>query len=146
VRASRLVARDRGRAEALARRLGKTPTAAAFAGLVREASIEPNARKTAGDALERRFGDEPAEVNAFLFRAAAGEVGGPFAVPGGFALYRVAAVEPGKEVSFEAARPDVVRLATAEATSDYLKRLVEATPVRVDAAALDQVAAQVAAP
>ena len=96
---------------------------AAFETLAMEKSIDPATRFNGGDLGYFTVDVMPEAYDAALKGAKPGQIVGPFAVEGGFALLKVEDRREEQPIALEAARPQIVRFLTYDQIRDLLEKL-----------------------
>jgi peptidyl-prolyl cis-trans isomerase C len=96
---------------------------ASFEALAMERSTDPATRFNGGDMGYLTLDVMPESYQLALKEAAAGEVLGPFAIDGGFAVVKVEDRRREAPLTLEAARPQIVRFLTYDQVRDLLEKL-----------------------
>lgn len=104
---------------------------AAFEGLALERSVDPATRFNGGDLGYFTTDVMPDAYEAALKDAQKGAIVGPFKVENGWAVVRVDDRRPEQPVSYEQARPQIVRFLTYDEVRDLLKRLRDQARVKM---------------
>ncbi len=104
---------------------------AAFEGLALERSIDPATRFNGGDLGYFTTDVMPDAYEAALKNAKKGAIVGPIKVENGWAIVRVDDRRPEQPVTYEQARPQIVRFLTYDEVRDLLKRLREQAHVKL---------------
>lgn len=120
IRARRIVLATAAEAEAVKRLVA---AGGSFEALAMERSRDAATRFNGGDLGYFTTDVMPEAYDAVLKGAKAGQLIGPFAVDGGFAVLRVEDVRPEQAVTLDAARPQIVRFLTYDRIRDLLERL-----------------------
>jgi len=120
VRARRIVLATPAEAEAVKRLVA---AGGSFEALAMERSRDAATRFNGGDLGYFTTDVMPEAYDAVLKGAKPGELIGPFAVEGGFAILRVEDVRPEQAITLDAARPQIVRFLTYDRIRDLLERL-----------------------
>ena len=94
-----------------------------FEALAMERSRDAATRFNGGDLGYFTTDVMPEAYDAVLKGAKPGQLIGPFAVEGGFAILRVEDVRPEQAITLDAARPQIVRFLTYDRIRDLLERL-----------------------
>jgi peptidyl-prolyl cis-trans isomerase C len=94
-----------------------------FEALAMERSRDAATRFNGGDLGYFTTDIMPEAYDAALKGAKAGQIVGPFAVDGGFALLKIEDIRAEQAVPLEAARPQIVRFLTYDRIRDLLERL-----------------------
>ncbi len=120
VRARRIVLATAVEAEAVKRLV---LAGGSFEALAMERSRDAATRFNGGDLGYFTTDVMPEAYDAVLKGAKPGQLIGPFAVEGGFAILRVEDVRPEQAITLDAARPQIVRFLTYDRIRDLLERL-----------------------
>lgn len=120
VRARRIVLATVAEAEAVKRLVA---AGGSFEALAMERSRDAATRFNGGDLGYFTTDVMPEAYDAVLKGAKPGQLIGPFAVEGGFAILRVEDVRPEQAITLDAARPQIVRFLTYDRIRDLLERL-----------------------
>ena len=120
IRARRIVLATAADAEAVKRLV---VAGGSFEALAMERSRDAATRFNGGDLGYFTTDIMPEAYEAVLKGAKPGQIVGPFAVDGGFALLKVEDVRAEQPVALEAARPQIVRFLTYDRIRDLLERL-----------------------
>lgn len=120
VRARRIVLATVVEAEAVKRLV---LAGGSFEALAMERSRDATTRFNGGDLGYFTTDVMPEAYDAVLKGARPGQLIGPFAVEGGFAILRVEDVRPEQAITLDAARPQIVRFLTYDRIRDLLERL-----------------------
>ena len=120
VRARRIVLATTAEAEAVKRLVA---AGGSFEALAMERSRDAATRFNGGDLGYFTTDVMPEAYDAVLKGAKPGQLIGPFAVEGGFAILRVEDVRPEQAITLDAARPQIVRFLTYDRIRDLLERL-----------------------
>lgn len=120
VRARRIVLASAVEAEAVKRLV---LAGGSFEALAMERSRDATTRFNGGDLGYFTTDVMPEAYDAVLKGARPGQLIGPFAVEGGFAILRVEDVRPEQAITLDAARPQIVRFLTYDRIRDLLERL-----------------------
>ena len=115
-------------AEALKKLLA---TGASFEALAMERSTDAATRFNGGDLGYFTIDVMPEAYDVALKGAKAGQVVGPFAVEGGYALVKVEDQRLEQPITLEAARPQIVRFLTYDQVRDLLEKLRSKSKVEV---------------
>ena len=120
VRARQIVVAGQADAQAIAKLIA---TGASFEALAMERSTDTATRFNGGD-LGYFTADVMPEVYATNLKGAkVGDIVGPFAVEGGWAILKVEDKRLEQPITFEAARPQIVRFLTYDQVRDLLEKL-----------------------
>ena len=98
-------------------------TGASFEALAMEKSTDAATRFNGGDLGYFTIDVMPEAYDVALKDAKAGQIAGPFAVEGGFALVKVEDRRLEQPITLEAARPQIVRFLTYDQVRDLLEKL-----------------------
>jgi len=98
-------------------------TGANFEALAMERSLDPATRFNGGDLGYFTTDVMPEAYEVALKDARAGQLVGPIAVAGGFALVKIEDVREEKPIALDAARPQIVRFLTYDRIRDLLEKL-----------------------
>lgn len=120
IRARQIVAPTVADAQAIQKLLA---AGASFEALAMERSIDAPTRFNGGDLGYFTPDVMPEAYGAALAGAKPGQIVGPFAVEGGFALVKVEDRRLEEPISLEAARPQIVRFLTYDRIRDLLEKL-----------------------
>jgi peptidyl-prolyl cis-trans isomerase C len=120
IRARQIVLATAAEAEQVKKLLG---SGAAFEALAMERSRDAATRFNGGDLGYFTTDVMPEAYEQALNGARAGQLVGPVAVQGGFALVKVEDVREEQPISLEAARPQIVRFLTYDRIRDLLEKL-----------------------
>jgi len=120
IRARRIVVATAPEAEAVKRLVA---AGGSFEALAMERSRDAATRFNGGDLGYFTTDVMPEAYDAVLKGAKPGQLIGPFAVDGGFAVLRVEDVRPEQAITLDAARPQIVRFLTYDRIRDLLERL-----------------------
>lgn len=120
IRARQIVVATQAEADATRKLLA---TGASFEALAMERSTDSATRFNGGDLGYFTTDVMPDAYGAALKAAKPGEVVGPFAVEGGFALVKVEDRRLEQPITLEAARPQIVRFLTYDQVRDLLEKL-----------------------
>jgi len=106
-------------------------TGASFEALAMERSTDAATRFNGGDLGYFTIDVMPEAYDVALKGAKAGQVVGPFAVEGGYALVKVEDRRLEQPITLEAARPQIVRFLTYDQVRDLLEKLRSKSKVEV---------------
>ncbi len=106
-------------------------TGASFEALAMEKSTDAATRFNGGDLGYFTIDVMPEAYDVALKDARAGQIVGPFAVEGGFALVKVEDRRLEQPITLEAARPQIVRFLTYDQVRDLLEKLRGKSKVEV---------------
>jgi len=120
IRARQIVSATAAEAEAVQKLLA---SGASFEALAMERSVDAATRFNGGDLGYFTTDVMPEAYDTALKTAKVGEVVGPFAVEGGWALVKVEDRRPEEPITLEAARPQIVRFLTYDQIRDLLEKL-----------------------
>ncbi|MDP3854107.1 MAG: peptidylprolyl isomerase [Phenylobacterium sp.] len=120
IRARQIVVTAQADAEAIKKLL---TTGASFEALAMERSTDAATRFNGGDLGYFTTDVMPEAYEANLKAAKVGEIVGPFAVDGGFAVVKVEDRRLEQPITLEAARPQIVRFLTYDQVRDLLEKL-----------------------
>ena len=120
IHARQIVTTTAAEAEALRKLLA---AGASFERLAMEKSIDTATRFSGGDLGYFTIDVMPEAYDAALKNAKPGQVVGPFAIEGGFALVKVEDRRMEQPITIEAARPQIVRFLTYDQIRDLLEKL-----------------------
>jgi len=120
IRARQIVSTTQEEAEAIKKLLA---TGASFEALAMERSVDAATRFNGGDLGYFTTDVMPDAYETALKTAKPGEIAGPFAVEGGWALVKVEDRKPEEPITLEAARPQIVRFLTYDQIRDLLEKL-----------------------
>jgi peptidyl-prolyl cis-trans isomerase C len=120
IHARQIVLGTAAEAEAIRKLLA---TGASFEALAMEKSIDAATRFNGGDLGYFTIDVMPETYDAALKAAKPGQIVGPFAVEGGFALVKVEDRRVEQPITLEAARPQIVRFLTYDQIRDLLEKL-----------------------
>ncbi|MDR3512519.1 MAG: peptidylprolyl isomerase [Caulobacteraceae bacterium] len=120
IHARQIVTTTAAEAEALRKLLA---AGASFERLAMEKSIDTATRFNGGDLGYFTIDVMPEAYDAALKNAKPGQVVGPFAIEGGFALVKVEDRRMEQPITIEAARPQIVRFLTYDQIRDLLEKL-----------------------
>ncbi len=120
IRARQIVVATQADAEAIRKLL---TTGASFEALAMERSTDAATRFNGGDLGYFTTDVMPEAYEANLKTAKTGEVVGPFAVDGGFAVVKVEDRRMEQPITLESARPQIVRFLTYDQVRDLLEKL-----------------------
>ena len=120
IRARRIVLATAVEAEAVKRLVA---AGGSFEALAMERSRDPATRFNGGDLGYFTADIMPEAYDVALKGAKPGQLIGPFAVDGGFAILRIEDVRPEQAIALAAARPQIVRFLTYDRIRDLLERL-----------------------
>ena len=120
IHARQIVVATQGEAEAIKKMLA---SGADFAGLAMQKSTDGATRFNGGDMGYFATDVMPEAYGKALKTARKGQLVGPVPVEGGFALFKVEDRRLEQQVSFDAARPQIVRFLTYDQIRDLLEKL-----------------------
>lgn len=120
IRARQILVGTQAEAEAIQKLLA---TGASFEGLAMERSTDTATRFNGGDLGYFTADVMPDVYTAALKTAKVGDIVGPFAVDGGWAILKVEDRRLEQPITFEAARPQIVRFLTYDQVRDLLEKL-----------------------
>ena len=120
IRARQIVSTTQEEAEAIKKLLA---AGASFEALAMERSVDAATRFNGGDLGYFTTDVMPGAYEAALKTAKVGDIAGPFAVDGGWALVKVEDRKPEEPITLEAARPQIVRFLTYDQIRDLLEKL-----------------------
>ena len=120
IRARQIVSATAADAEAVKKLLA---SGGSFEALAMERSRDGATRFNGGDLGYFTLDAMPEAYGAALAGARAGQLVGPFAVAGGFALLKVEDVRAEQPIPLEAARPQIVRFLTYDRIRDLLEKI-----------------------
>ena len=120
IRARQIVVATEAEAQAVQKLLA---TGASFEALAMERSTDAATRFNGGDLGYFTVDVMPEAYAANLKTAKAGDIVGPFAVEGGWALLKIEDRRLEQPITFEAARPQIVRFLTYDQVRDLLEKL-----------------------
>ena len=119
-RARQIVVATEAEAQAVAKLIS---TGASFEALAMERSTDAATRFNGGDLGYFTTDVMPEAYAANLKGAKAGDIVGPFAIEGGWAILKVEDKRLEQPITFEAARPQIVRFLTYDQVRDLLEKL-----------------------
>jgi peptidyl-prolyl cis-trans isomerase C len=128
IHARQIVTATQGEADAVKRLLA---TGASFEALAMEKSIDAATRFNGGDLGYFTTDVMPGAYDAALKAAKPGQIVGPLAVQGGFAVLKVEDRRMEQPLSLDAARPQIVRFLTYDQIRDLLEKLRSRSKVEV---------------
>ena len=120
IRARQIVLATAAESEGLKKLLA---SGAAFEALAMERSRDGATRFNGGDLGYFTLDIMPEGYSVALAGARRGQIVGPFAVEGGFAILKVEDIRPEQPIALDAARPQIVRFLTYDRIRDLLERL-----------------------
>lgn len=120
IRARQILVATEAEAQAVQKLLA---TGASFEALAMERSTDAATRFNGGDLGYFTVDVMPDAYTANLKTAKAGDIVGPFAVDGGWAILKVEDRRLEQPITFEAARPQIVRFLTYDQVRDLLEKL-----------------------
>jgi len=128
IHARQIVVATQADAEALKKQLA---SGASFEALAMERSTDAASRFNGGDLGYFTIDVMPEAYDVALKDAKPGQIVGPFAVEGGFALVKVEDRRLEQPITLEAARPQIVRFLTYDQVRDLLEKLRSKSKVEV---------------
>lgn len=128
IHARQIVTATQADAEAVKKLLA---SGASFEALAMEKSLDAATRFNGGDLGYFTVDVMPEAYDAALKTARPGQIVGPFAVQGGFAIVKVEDRRAEQPITLEAARPQIVRFLTYDQIRDLLEKLRSRSKVEV---------------